>query len=104
MRILGVGELTQWTVQNVRTWIPGVHMWDGLRPGLLNQELPQVGRVKHVGRAWTVFELGYGTCEEDVPDHATLGRRYHKMQEMVALDDSPPFPLQQGPRMRAEIS
>ena len=56
MRIMEVGDLTQWTIQDRRSWIPNVQHWDGLPPGLLSQELPQVGRILQVGQARTAFD------------------------------------------------
>ena len=56
MRIQEVWDLNQWTVQQVHTWIPGVHKWDGLPPGLLSQELPQIGRIVQVAQSWTAFD------------------------------------------------
>ena len=65
MRIQEVEDLTRWSVQYCRSWIPGVHRWDGLPPGPLSQELPQVGRILQVGQAWMAFDSVHvrSTCQ-----------------------------------------
>ena len=40
-KIQEVGDLTQWSIQGRRTWIPGVQSMEGLPPGLTRLEPPQ---------------------------------------------------------------
>ena len=55
-QIQEVGDLTQWSMQGRRTWIPGVQSMEGLPPGLVCQEPPQVGRILQVGQSWIAFD------------------------------------------------
>ena len=55
-QIQDVGDLTQWSIQGRRTWIPGAQSMESLPPGLTRLEPPQVGRILQVGQAWIAFD------------------------------------------------
>ena len=97
IRILAVGDLTHWSTQDVRTWIPNVHTWDGLPPGLLSQELPQVGRVIQVEQAWTAFDSKGVQAEAHVRRTCQIMQLWAdgtiRYRKWTPLDESPPFPL-----------
>ena len=100
MQIRDVGDLTQWTVQDRREWIPGVHTWDGLPVGLLSHEVPQVGRILQVGQAWMAFDSKSPQANAHVRRTCQIQQLWAdgsiRYRKWVPLDNGPPFPLQQG--------
>ena len=104
MRIQDVGDLTHWSTQDVRTWIPNLHTWDGLPSGLLSQELPQVGRVIQVGQAWTAFDSKGSQAKAHVRRTCQIMQLWPdgtiRYRKWTPLDDIPPFPLLQGTRLQ----
>ena len=106
--IRDVGDLTQWTKLDVRTWIPNINAWGGLPHGLLSLELPQVGRILKVGQAWISYDSKGRQAKAHVRRTCQVMQlwvdgtiRYRKW---TPLGEVSPFPLVQGSQLTADLS
>ena len=107
-KIQVVGDLTQWSTQGRRTWIPGVRSMEGLPPGLVDQEPPQVGRILQVGQAWIAFDSKSAQATAQVRRTCQIVQLWPdgtiRFRKWTPMDPVTPFPLQQGTHMQAEVS
>ena len=107
-QIQDVGNLTQWSMQGRRTWIPGVQSIEGLPPGLVCQEPPQVGRILQVGQSWIAFDSKSAQATAHVRRTCQIVQLWAdgtiRFRKWTPMDPVTPFTLPQGTHMQAVIS
>ena len=107
-KVQEVGDLTQWSIQGRRKWIPGVRNMEGLQPGLVCLEPPQVGRILQVGQAWIAFDSKSSQATAHVRRTCQIVQLWPdgtiRYRKWTPMDPVTPFPLPQGTHMLTDVS